>query len=236
MAVKILIQITCIAYTGAKNFMFPLSDFILRVGEPYSPMVITLLSLSLPVPLTYSYERTIIDLNHAAQRNNPELVVCTKQSRLRKQVAQLRFITKELNIVSGVQPCSSDDEDCVDTVPHTCNYFQFPDTYEYEAIRVPDTIDTGSGSGSGSENEGFESNDDEDVCAEGIVGGEVTPTIIIGPDTTDTIDTTDITDSAGGNKTRIAGSGAERLTSTTSLLTLFLFAAVSSMFMTSSNR
>ena len=207
------------------------------------PWSLVFLSLSLSLSLSpYSYERSIIDLDRSAQRNNPELVVCTKQSRLRKQVAQLRFITRELNILSGVQACSADDEDCINTVPHICNYFQFPDTYEYEITNSSENIDPGSGSGSGSEDETFGSEDDEDVCAEDFIGGEVTPTIIIGPDTTDTIDTTDVTDTtdftdSGGNKTGIEGSGAERLSSTMSLLTLVLLAAVSSMLMTtSSNR
>ena len=178
-------------------------------------------SLSHTHTLTCSYERSIVDLDRSAQRDNPELVVCTKQSRLRNQVAQLRFITKELNILSGVQACSSDDEDCVDTVPHTCDYFQFPDSYEYETTNTSDVIDTGSGSGSGTEND---SEDDEDVCAEGFVDGGVTPTIIVGPDTTDI------------DKTKLQGSSAEGLSSMMSLLTLVLFAAVSSMLMTSNNR
>ena len=215
---------------------FLLSDYVvynmsMSLTLPWS----LLFSLSLSLTLTYSYERTIIDLDRSAQRNNPELVVCTKQSRLRKQVAQLRFITRELNILSGVQPCSSDDEDCVDTVPHTCNYFQFPDSYEY--ANVSEHIeDPGSGSGSGSENETFE-NEDEDVCAEGFVGGGVTPTIIIGPDTTDkttdTIDTTDVTN-VGSNETRIGDSGAARLSSTSFLALVFVVAV--SMFVTSSSR
>lgn len=220
---------------------FVLPDFelcmLMSFMLPWSLVFFLSLSLS-----PYSYERSIIDLDRSAQRNNPELVVCTKQSRLRKQVAQLRFITRELNILSGVQACSADDEDCIDTVPHICNYFQFPDTYEYEITNTSENIDPGSGSGSGSEDETFGSEDDEDVCAEDFIGGEVTPTIIIGPDTTDTIDTTDVTDTtdftdSGGNKTGIEGSGAERLSSTMSLLTLVLVAAVSSMLMTtSSNR
>ena len=179
------------------------------------------LSLSLSHSFTCSYERTVIDLNRRAQRNNPELVVCTKQSRLRKQVAQLRFITRELNIVSGAQPCSSDDEDCVDTVPHTCNYFQFPDTYKY--ANISDYLEPSSGSGSGSENERFidDDDDDDDVCAEGIVVGEATPTIIMGPDTTDV---------AVGNKNKpiIGDSSAEKLSSV-SLLLLSL-AAISIFF------
>ena len=150
-------------------------------------------------------------MNRSAQRDNPELVVCTKQSRVQKQVAQLCFITQELNILSGIQACSSDDEDCVDTVPHTCDYFQFPDSYEYKAINASDVIDTGSGSGSGTENDS-EDDEDEDVCAEGF---GVAPTIIIGPDTTDP------------DKTKLIGSGAGSLSLMMSLLTLVLFAAVS---------
>ena len=147
---------------------------------------------------------------------------------MRLQVAQLRFITRELNIVSGAQPCSSDDEDCVDTVPHTCNYFQFPDSYEYE--NISDYLEPNSGSGSGSENERFRDEDDEDVCAEGIVvDEEVTPTIIMGPDTTD------VTGSNSNSNDTIVGdpSAAERLSSM-SLLTLILVAL--SIFLTSCNR
>ena len=162
-------------------------------------------TLTFSLSLTCSYERSVVDMDRSAQRDNPELVVCMKQSRLRKQVAQLRFITEELSILSGVQACSSDDEDCVDTLPHTCDYFQFPDSYEYETTDTSDVIDTGSGSGSGTKTE---SKDDEDVCAEGFVDGRVPPTIIIGPDTTET------------DKTNLRGSGAKGLLLTMSLLTL----------------
>lgn len=114
-----------------------------------------------PTHDTCSYERTVLDLNRAAQKDNPELVVCTKQSRLKKQIAQLKYITKELDIITGTFSCTDDDdEDCVDTVPDTCDYFQFPDSYDF----VYDSIDLSSGSGSGSASESAE--EEDDACAE----------------------------------------------------------------------
>ena len=162
-----------------------------------------------------SYERTVIDLERSAQRDNPELMVCIRQSRLRKQIAQLRYITRELNIVSGAQACSGDDEDCVDTVPPTCNYFQFPNSYEYEGN--PDIIESSSGSGSGSEDGRAGDEDDGDACAEVIEVDVITPTIIIGPDTTDTIDTTSF---GGNNDTIHVPESSSGKLSSTSLLTL----------------
>ena len=80
------------------------------------------------------------------------------------------------------------------------------------------------------------------MCAEGFVGDEVTPTIIIGPDTTDktdtigttdTVGTTDITN-VGGNETIVDDSGAARLSSTSSLALVFVAAV--SVFVTWSSR
>lgn len=108
---------------------------------------------------TRRYDRHIIDLNRAAQRDNPELAVCTKRSQLKEQVAQLRYITRELNIVTGAHTCSdNDDEDCVDTVPHICNYYTFPDSYKLDPDKL---IESSSGSGSG---DGMDV-DEDDACA-----------------------------------------------------------------------
>ena len=53
--------------------------------------------------------------------------------------------------------CSGDDEDCVDTVPHICNYYEFPSTYELE----PDPFESSSGSGE----EEMEDEEEDDACA-----------------------------------------------------------------------
>lgn len=165
---------------------------------------------------THSYENLVVELERSAQRSNPEVVVCTRQSRLKKPIAQLQFITRELNILSESQGCSSDDEDCLDSVPNTCDYYQFPDKYEYAIQNVSsDVIEGGSGSGSGDDSE--RGNAEDDACVEDVEEPEVTPTIIIGPDTTDM----DVTELVGGNNTDTVGSGAGESSSTT-LLTLTL--------------
>ena len=154
---------------------------------------------------TCSYDRTVIDLDRSAQKNNPELVVCTKQSRLRQQIAQLKYITRELNILTGVAVCSNDDdEDCVNTVPDTCSYYEFPSSYSLD----PDMISSGSGSG---DSDGDEETD-EDVCGVAIVdGGEDASTAVEEVQTT--------TKSADPDKVSGGESGAVRHSSMT-LLTL----------------
>lgn len=114
-------------------------------------------------------------------------------------------MTRELNILTGRQACDdSDDEDCVDTVPHTCNYYSFPESFEVVTDELP-----GSGSGSGDPVAR-----DDDTCA----------SISVGP--TDVTIVTMTTDEGveqemtTGNLT-IVGSNAVKASSI-SLLTLML--------------
>ena len=109
------------------------------------------------------------------------MAVCIKQSSLQQQIAQLQYITRELNIVTGVHICSdNDDEDCVDTVPQTCDYYSFPESYSLE----PEEVESSSGSGSG---DGFGTEDD-DVCASINSQISITTSEIEEPDTSNTTD------------------------------------------------
>ena len=91
----------------------------------------------------------------SAQKDNPELMICSKQSHFQTQITQLKSITRELNIITGHFICTSDDEDCIDTVPDTCNYFNFQNI---TLLGVDNMLfdNSGSGSGSGSTSPGEE--------------------------------------------------------------------------------
>lgn len=120
------------------------------------------------------------------------------------QIAQLQFMTRELNILTGAQECSDDDEDCADTVPDTCQYYEFPDSFEL----ISDEVGSGSGSGEGEEEEDFvlvSQEDDSDVCAS-LASVVSIPNVDVEPETT----------------TLSTDSGAVKLSSVNSLLTLFL--------------
>ena len=116
-----------------------------------------------------SYERSVIDFERSAQRDNPELVICSKQSHFQSQINQLSSITRELNIITGQPSCSADDEDCIATVPRTCNYFNFndllpvADDLRYESSGSGSMSGSGE-SGSGSEPDNIEDSDVSDAC------------------------------------------------------------------------
>ena len=63
------------------------------------------------------------------------MLICERQ-RYRTQIQHLQLITRELNILSGFNPCLPDDEDCVVNLDAMCD-FQAPDV----------TLDMGDGSG-----------------------------------------------------------------------------------------
>ena len=112
----------------------------------------------------------MIGFERSAQRDNPELVICSKRSHFQSQINQLSSITRELNIITGQPGCSADDEDCIATVPHTCNFFNFNDL-----LPVADDLSSGSGSGesgSGSEPTDIEDVDDSDACNRNNTFGE----------------------------------------------------------------
>lgn len=77
-----------------------------------------------------------------------------------------------MSILTGVQiMCSQDDEDCVDSVPQTCNYYDFS-AISYSnnntTINGNDVIDFISGSGSGGTERGTGEDgtgEDDENCA-----------------------------------------------------------------------
>lgn len=50
--------------------------------------------------------------HRASQVNNPEVLLCSLSTNYWRQISQLRQITRDLNIITGNQVCSQDDEDC----------------------------------------------------------------------------------------------------------------------------
>ena len=122
--------------------------------------------------------------------------------------AKLRFMTRELNILTGAQECSDDDEDCANTVPEVCRYYEFLDSYD-------DVIEEEIGSGSGSGDDGVEFvtiSEEETACASinSVPNVVVTPIVSGGP-----------TSAVSGNMP--TDSGTMKMSSSAStLLTLFL--------------
>ena len=109
----------------------------------------------------------MIDFERSAQRDNPELVICSKQSHFQSQINQLNSITKELIIITGQPSCSADDEDCIATVSNTCNYFNFndlppvADELTYESSGSGSMLRSG---GSGSEPTDIDDGDNSGAC------------------------------------------------------------------------
>ena len=105
----------------------------------------------------------MIDFKRSAQKDNPELVICSERLYFQRQINQLSSITRELNVITGRTSCSFDDEDCVTTVPDTCHYFNFDDLFHTYGS-------SGSGSGSGVSGSGGappdieDGDDDTDAC------------------------------------------------------------------------
>jgi len=106
-----------------------------------------------------SYDREVIAFNRQAQQNNPEVLTCGRQ-RYRTEIKQLEAITRELNILSGFNTCSPDDEDCVVSLDAMCD-FQVP------AV----TLDMSDGSG-----DSYSGSGENEVCEDSEVTTTATPT------------------------------------------------------------
>ena len=68
----------------------------------------------------FSYDRDVIKFSRSNQVRNPEVRVCLSRRQFAHEIKLLRYITKELNAVTGI--CSSDDEDCLEVVDTTMYY------------------------------------------------------------------------------------------------------------------
>ncbi len=95
----------------------------------------------------------MVGFTRSEQAGNPEVQVCTSHRQFLDQLHLLRFMTKELNTLTGT--CGMDDEDCMEVTP-TTRY------YDLDAIDLSSVVlSRGSGeSGSGS---GEDSDDDSEV-------------------------------------------------------------------------
>ena len=89
----------------------------------------------------FSYSVGVVGPSRSDQASNPAVQVCTSHQQFSHEIRLLRFMTRELNSLSGA--CSEDDEDCVE-VPPTTQYYNL-DAIDFSSVDV----DRGSGSGGG---------------------------------------------------------------------------------------
>ena len=100
-------------------------------GGPFNDKVFSLcvyftvcfnILVSLRDPLDCRYGREVSDFSRDEQLDNPEVIVCPVLSgEVRVQLAHLRRVTQEMNVITRSEACPEDDEDCeVDEL--RCNF------------------------------------------------------------------------------------------------------------------
>ncbi len=164
----------------------------------------------------FSYDRDVIKFSRSNQVRNPEVRVCLSRRQFAHEIKLLRYITKELNAVTGI--CSSDDEDCLEVVDTTMYYNL--DAIDLSLVEVVETTaspgDDIEGSGSGG---GFPVGNGVDACS-------VEPSTPDTPRTDDGVIVDDVrTEDANGQNVSAGGKEAS-LPSSLSIVALTVIALV----------